>query len=367
MNFRASTHDKICSGKMVSVVSESAGGAGATELAFEPERLRLARELREWSQADLARRADLTPAAVSQFEGGVTRPSEETQNRLAAALQVPRSFLGLPLVETHEGFFRSLRRTSVTQRRKARALAHVAHDAAVFAPSNRLPPLDVPGDLEVSLDADRKTVEVVAARVRAAWGIPSGPVPDVVGLLESHGVVVIRLPLDTADVDAFSLPFLDRPVVVLCSDKNDRARSRFDAAHELGHLVLHGQQVWGMPEVEQQAHWFAAAFLMPAADIFTELPDRGDWAVLFDLKRKWQVSMAALLMRARALGRMSEPNYLTAIKAASARGWRRTEPVPLGEPEEPRLLRSLCEMKGTGAKSVLPDDALGAMLEATVA
>jgi Zn-dependent peptidase ImmA (M78 family) len=53
-------------------------------------------------------------------------------------------------------------------------------------------------------------------------------------------LVVIRLPLDTADVDAFSLPFHDRPVVVLGTDKNDRARSRFDAAHELGHLVAHG-------------------------------------------------------------------------------------------------------------------------------
>ena len=69
---------------------------------------------------------------------------------------------------------------------------------------------------------------------------------------------MIRLPLDTADVDAFSLPFHDQPVVVLGADKNDRARSRFDAAHELGHLAAHGDQVWAVKEVEQQAHWFGA-------------------------------------------------------------------------------------------------------------
>ncbi|MGO8957896.1 MAG: ImmA/IrrE family metallo-endopeptidase [Streptosporangiaceae bacterium] len=90
-------------------------------------------------------------------------------------------------------------------------------------------------------------------------------------------MLLIRLPLDTTDVDAFSLPFHDRPVIVLGADKNDRARSRFDGAHELGHLVVHGDQVWGVKEVERQAHAFAAAFLMPAEDIRDELPDRADW------------------------------------------------------------------------------------------
>ena len=68
--------------------------------------------------------------------------------------------------------------------------------------------------------------------------MPNGPVPNVAETLEKHGILVIRLPLDTADVDAFSLPFHDRPVVVLGTDKNDRARSRFDDAHELGSMTL---------------------------------------------------------------------------------------------------------------------------------
>ena len=58
--------------------------------------------------------------------------------------------------------------------------------------------------------------------MRQAFGMQSGLVPNVAGLLEEHGILVIRLPLDTADVDAFSLPFHDRPVVVLGTDKNDR-------------------------------------------------------------------------------------------------------------------------------------------------
>ncbi len=110
-----------------------------------------------------------------------------------------------------------------------------------------------------------------------------------------------------------------------------------------------------MKEVETQAHTFAAAFLMPAGDIHDELPTTVDWPALFELKRFWQVSLAALLMRARTLGRMSDSTYLTAIKAASARGWRRMAPVSLGRPEQPtRLLSYLSSPESGTARAVQP-------------
>jgi Zn-dependent peptidase ImmA (M78 family) len=167
-------------------------------------------------------------------------------------------------------------------------------------------------------------------------------------------------------VDAFSLPFPDHPVVVLGTDKNDRARSRFDAAHELGHLVMHGDQIWGLPGIEKQAHQFAAAFLMPAKQIRHELPESVNWPALFDLKRRWQVSLAALLMRARDLNRMNEATYLTAIKAASARGWRRTEPVPLGPPERPsQLLALIHDERSQPIRAQLPEHIVRAIANAT--
>jgi len=97
------------------------------------------------------------------------------------------------------------------------------------------------------LETTADEMEKAAAEVRKVWHVPAGPIQNVVSLLEAHGVVVIRLPLDSPDVDAFSLPFADYPVIVLGSDKNDRARSRFDASHELGHFVVHGDEVWGLP------------------------------------------------------------------------------------------------------------------------
>jgi Zn-dependent peptidase ImmA (M78 family)/transcriptional regulator with XRE-family HTH domain len=334
--------------------------------AFEPERLRLARELKEWSQAELAARIGVTSAAVSQFETGVTRPGMDALDRMSSALGVPAQFFSLPVTETHDGFFRSLRRTSVTHRRRARALAHIAHDLAVTAGTPGLHPVSVPQMPVSGLHAPRDELEEAAGQVRLAFGMPSGPVPNVAEVLEKNGILLIRLPLDTADVDAFSLPFHDRPVVVLGTDKNDRARSRFDGAHELAHLVVHGDQIWGVKEVERQAHAFAAAFLMPADDIRDELPDRADWPILFQLKQRWQVSLAALLMRARTLGCMNESNYLTAVKAASARGWRRVEPVPLGKPERPTcLMYLLATPTGRQSLDLLPRDVVSALVAAT--
>jgi Zn-dependent peptidase ImmA (M78 family)/transcriptional regulator with XRE-family HTH domain len=340
-----------------------------TERTFEPARLRLARELKAWSQTELSRKLGITSAALSQFESGAAGPSRQTRERLADILGVPVAFFELPLVDTHEGFFRSLRRTAVADRRRARAIAHVAHDLATHGDvADHLPVPSVPHYPLTDLDADPRDAEGIAARVRREWGIPSGPAPDLVNLLESHGVVVMRLPLGSADVDAFSLPFADRPVVVLGSDKNDRARSRFDAAHELGHLVMHGEQVWGVPQVEKQAHCFAAAFLMPQDDIYSQLPERADWPLLFELKRSWQVSLAALLMRAKTLRRMSDANYLTAVKAASSRGWRRQEPVPLGIPEQPCMLSRLMESKASmPIRLALPSQVVEALATAIAA
>lgn len=341
-----------------------------SERPFLPSRLCLARDLTGASQTEVAERAELTPAALSQFESGKARPSGATVVRLSEVLGVPVGFFQLPLLDTHAGFFRSLRRTGVADRRRARAIAHIAHDLATCCDATvQTPTPDVPRLLlEDFTVADSVEPERIAAEVRTTWGMPAGPIPDVVALLELHGIVVIRLPLASTDVDAFSLPFADRPIIVLGAEKDDRARSRFDAAHELGHLVMHAEQIWGTPEVEHQAHRFAAAFLMPSDDIYDQLPHRPEWPQLFTLKRQWQVSLAALLMRARTLGRMNNSNYLAAVKAASARGWRRVEPVPLGRPEQPHLLQQLLEAPNAHqCRALLPELVVESLARAAAA
>lgn len=199
-----------------------------------------------------------------------------------------------------------------------------------------LPPVLLP-DLELPEELSDDAIAEAAAVTRQAWGIDAGPVPSVVQVIEANGVVALRLPEGTdMKVDAFSTYTGQRPLVFLSPVKDDKARSRFDAAHELGHLIIHPDTEPGSKLVENQAHAFASAFLMPEDEIIGDLPRKIDWPVFHELKRHWGVSLRALVYRARALGRLSEASYRRANQQLSM--WGNPEPGPLGPAESPQLL-----------------------------
>jgi len=323
-------------------MSERLESASDVAAALNPRRLRLARELRGWTQAELGAEVEggLSSAAISQLENGRTRPTAATVRSLSDALDFPmRFFLLRDGDDDPPGFFRRLQSVPARERRKALGRAQMLYDLVVAIERHlRLPEIDVPrapGGVRTP-----EEIEKLAGRVRRYWEIEPGPVPHVVRTLERQGVIVARFAMDRSDIDGFSVWHEDHPVVVLGDDKGVAARSRFDAAHELGHLVMHGPDRAGSREAEKEAHRFAAAFLMPEEDIREQLPQRADWRLLVDLKAEWGVSVGALLQRAKDLRRMSDHAHLNAMKAMSARGWRKDEPGDelLGSPEGPRML-----------------------------
>ncbi len=321
--------------------SDLKAAAGVVPLVIA-DRLVLARELKGWTQreavASLSR--SLTPAALSQLEHGHTQPGARTLLALADAYGCPLDFfVARPDDRQRAGFFRSLKSSSARQRKQYLARARLLHEFVHAVEDHvELPELDLPR----YHSPDFQSIDAIAQRVRIDWGIRPGPVDNVVRTIERRGVVVVRVSAFTNDVDAFSVRFDDRPVVVLGADKGVTARSRFDAAHEVAHLVLHSDDDANTKQAEAEAHAFAAAFLMPASDIEDQLPDRVDLRILRQLKVEWRVSIQALLMRAKTLGVMSPERYTSAMKMMSARGWRTREPGDelLGPLESPRLLRT---------------------------
>jgi Zn-dependent peptidase ImmA (M78 family) len=158
---------------------------------------------------------------------------------------------------------------------------------------------------------------------------------------------VVFSPPQTAAVDAYSFDSRLRPVVVLNPIKRDYYRQRFDVAHELGHLIMHGDAEPGGRIVEEQAHRFASELLLPAAEIRDLLPATmggNVWVTLGKLKEQWGVSMQALLYRARRLGRLGDVSYRNAMTTISARGWRRDEPGLITTIEQPSLLPKAVEL-----------------------
>lgn len=332
---------------------------------FDGDRLRQARLYHGWRKVDVAEAVGITPSAVGQYESGRTRPSAQVIASLALHLGFPPTFFerrnGLTKVPENLAHFRKLR--STTRMDRDRLLVRLELLSEVVANVEKfveLPPVEIP---EYAIDdtaADTEP-EAAAAGVRAAWGLGRGPIDHIVRLLESKGIVVVRPRVDSSGVDAFSTWAGERPVIVLGSDKADSARSRFDAAHELGHLVMHHDVEPGRHVIEQQAHRFAAAFLLPADVIAKEFPARMSWPAYFRLKERWCVSLQALLYRARTLGALSPDAYRRAQIHLSRQGWRDNEPIDIGLPEEPALVERALELMH--AELGIDDTTLGGSCE----
>ncbi|MGH4016552.1 MAG: ImmA/IrrE family metallo-endopeptidase [Pseudonocardiaceae bacterium] len=306
---------------------------------FDPARLTLARQAAGWSKKELAEAIGRSPAAVTQYETGLAHPSGIVLETCAAQLGVAVGFFArgrprLPL-DVGDAHFRSLRSARVSERLRALATVELVWELTEQLTRHvRLPALDLPDFGEAAVDP------CTAARmVRAAWDLPAGPVPHLVRLLESKGIVVALLSFsDASRVDAFSTAAGCRPIVVLTADKGSTLRTRFTAAHELAHLLLHTDVIPGDIGHEREADAFAAEFLMPAADIAAELPTRVDLPALLGLQQRWGVSVAALLYRCRELGTLSEASYKRAMMRISRLGWRTQEPGENLPAERPALL-----------------------------
>lgn len=321
---------------------------------FDPERLRLARESKGWTKQRVAEAIGVTPAAVSQYENGRNRPSAQVTPKLALALGVPQEYFWsgrqTAVADSDSAHFRSLRSTTLRERRQALAEATLTWELVhLLERYVRLPDVTLPSAV-LPEPATTDDIENLATEVRGVLGVESGPVPNVLRLLEAHGALVVRLGVENRKVDAFSCVLRGRPIVLLNSGKDDKARSRHDAAHELGHLVAHDDVDPGSQRVERQADAFAAAFLMPAEEIGPRLPRRLDWQRFIELRMHWGVSIASLLYRAHQLGLLSEHSYRRGFTTLNTRtnpdgiSWRKREPGDLGQPEQTALLRKAVEL-----------------------
>ena len=189
-----------------------------------------------------------------------------------------------------------------------------------------------------------------AAALRSHWGLGPGPVAHLVRLLESKGIVTVLAGRDedSTTVDAFSTSRLQRPIIVLTANRaNDIYRHRFTAAHELGHLVLHGEVASGDLEQEREADAFAAEFLTPRRSIAVELPHRVHFARLVELQVTWGISVKSLIRRSRELGLISESSATRAYQRLN--GLRnepgfRSEPVSGYAGEQPVMLAKAFEL-----------------------
>ncbi len=292
---------------------------------FNYSRVDLARRRRGLTKGALAAAAGISPRNLNSYEKGNQEPGPLTVARLAASVDFPKEFFYGPDLDEPEVegvSFRSLSRLTARQRDQALSSGALALALSDWIEAH----FDLPApDLPQYQGIDPETA---ADAVRQAWGLGERRIPNMVHLLEAHGVRVFSLAEETATVDAYSFWRGSVPYVFL-NTKKTAEHSRMDAAHELGHLVLHGHGGPRGREAEREAYAFASAFLMPAASVRAEAPRGAAMSQLIRAKYRWNVSVANLAYRMHNLGLLTDWQYRSVFIELNRRG-RDKEPVAPG-------------------------------------
>ncbi len=326
-----------------------------------PGRLTEARLACGMNQTELASSVGVSRQAISAYEQGDKVPEPGTMRMIAEILGQPIAFFTGESPATFGPFSTNFfRKTGAdTKKRNAACAVHAkwfAQTAFAFDSLANFPAVDLPSFEPASAQGaqyDDEEIEDAAESVRQHFGLGLGPISNVVRLLETKGVIACRLEMVGENVEAFSFWSGPRPFVFLASDKSSGARARFDAAHELGHLVLHR---WIGPEeiedknrlkqIEAEADRFASAFLLPRKSFPNEVYSPRIMAFV-ELKRRWKVSIQAMIYRCRDLGLFDEQQITNLYKQISFKKWRKSEPLdgPSGIPlEQPLLLGKVADL-----------------------
>jgi len=319
------------------------------------ERLKLARKRAGLSLRDLA---DVTERAVSaqaigKYERGEMLPSSTIALKLAKSLNVSLSYLFSPSNARLDGVeFRKLSTTKAHERAivEATALDHVDRylliEDLLQIGSHEW---DKPAGSPFRINSE-EMIESIANQVRQAWNLGGDSIPNITDLLEERGIKVLKLNFPLS-VDGLTCkvvrPGRESVPVIVGSQAKSVERRRFTLVHELGHMLMDIAE--GINE-EKACQRFASAFLMPKEALLSEIGDHRHafgYSELIQVKHIFGVSAAALVMRLHDLGVINDATRERIFRGVGL-NWRKQEPSPLPDTEEPRrferlVLRALAE------------------------
>lgn len=300
------------------------------------------------TKREIAESIGVSERSVSAYEKGDQEPEPSTVQRMTKALNFPQAFFyAADPEELTVGIasFRSMSKMSARQRDSALGSGSIGLllnewlEKKFNLPEPNLPDLSRESgvltglynresyeeDIPYPSKSTANCPEAAAEAFRSHWGLGELPVKNVITLLESKGVRVFSLAVDAKEVDAFSMWHGGKPFMFLNTFKSAE-HCRFDAAHELGHLVLHRHGQTQGPELEREANAFASAFLMPRKSVLSNAPRVATLPGLVRAKHYWKVSVAALNYRLHALGMTSDWVYRTLCIQLAEAGYRTKEP-----------------------------------------
>ena len=319
--------------------------------AFQGGQLKTARLLRGLTVTALADETGISKQSISLYENNENKPDYERGYKLAAALRVPYEFFlqkDACAAQTAATYFRSLASTSklsrTSQSIKLEFIAKIYEALLNYIdfPVLNLPQIVFVGSKNDFDESENHQVllelEQIATEVRALWGLGDGPIDDLQYALESNGVVVTGFDASENKIDAFSQRIITDTgevcIIALNQGEKPEGRIRFDMAHELAHILIHP---WSedldciskeeFKQRETQANIFAGAFLLPRESFARDVQAHPTDLKYYQwLKKKWKVSVQAMVYRSHQLKIISTNQYQYMMRQISKNGWRHSEP-----------------------------------------
>lgn len=323
-------------------------------LAAAPgERLKTLRDILGLTQSQLAEVSGVSQPWISEVETSSREATQDKLEQIASATGTPVSFF---MVRPASVPLDTLRfRKSAAARKATTRRVH-----AIYGESYRVTEalVDAEGYPRPSLpfasgEAGLTNVEIeqLASETREALQLaPDKPIPHLTRALERAGVAVASMVLpdiegeEQAAVGHFGVSYwggLGATALIGYFPGQQGDRDRFTLGHELGHLVLHSfRPRTAHNQAEEEANLFATALLMPLERAQASMSDALSLTDYARLKATWGVSIQALIMRGHTVGAIGDTRKNSLFVQLSAKGWRKREPVSVGQ-ESPKLLWTL--------------------------
>ncbi|WP_185226251.1 XRE family transcriptional regulator [Chryseobacterium indologenes] len=305
------------------------------------DRIKLARESRGLTQATLAQNLSFNQATLSKVEKGLYHVNDEMISELASVLNYKKEFF----YKNHEVYplkhfyFRKNLGTTVINSKKIESIINIFSSNIHDLTESINIEIDLP---YVDIEKEEMTPELLAERVRNYFNLPSGPIRNLVNILEKRGIVVHFFDFNK-DLKVSGVSFItpDGIPLIIIDNNIPNSRKVFTIAHELGHLLMHykGGVMGESRDLEKEANRFASEFLVPLKEIRHELFNLSD-EKLFSLKSYWKVSIQSLIYKAEAAGLMTKDKYRRWVTKINYFGWKTQEPFEF-DIETPTLLPKL--------------------------
>lgn len=305
-------------------------------MKYNPQMLKLAREYRGLTQANLSEILGIGQGTISKVEKRLLSFDEDLATKVSSFLNFPLNFFSTEdTIIPIQGEHRRKLTASVKDYNSNQAKMTIVERHLI----KLLDSVEI-GDNEIPIwnVEEEGSPKLCAQAIRKLWKIPRGKIENISLLVEQYGGMII--PLDLKDMDGFSM-YTNNGIPLIFVNKNlPPDRFRLTIAHELAHVIMHlSFNIDVSRDKEKEAFDFAAEFLTPETEIKPQLT-KLNLQKLTDLKIYWKVSMQALLMRAKNLGTMS-PHQLKYIwMQLSAEGYRKNEPQ-FFQTEKPLLLEQI--------------------------